>query len=216
MLVSILRPLLLKFVHEDAPPRFFGARAIGVLDLTNFKSIETVRDPAYAFLLTRRAWPARAALFSCAGRWRARAPPRQRALRDRRRAAPAAANRRARRGRFCPGSWRAYRRRAGCLRARSRDARCVDFQKDRAVELEREHQSFAVDAGAAEHAPDRHRAERREQIANEFGVHAAASRGCREKLQNSVGAFIRRLDRRPMAGSRKVRDLLGVEAFGEM
>src|SRR6516225_9112919 len=63
-----------------------------------------------ARFLAASAWPARAALLSCAGRWRARARPRRRALRDRRRAARAAANRTGRRGRSCPGFWRAYRR----------------------------------------------------------------------------------------------------------
>src|SRR5262245_13700742 len=71
-------------------------------------------------LLAALAWPARAALFSHVARWRARARPKRRADQDRRRAARASTNRRARRGRSCPGFLRAYRRRAGCLRARSR------------------------------------------------------------------------------------------------
>ena len=54
-----------------------------------------------------------------------------------------------------------------------RNAVLVDAQKYRAVEKEPEHQSFAEDAGAAEHAPDHDRAERREQVADEFGVHWA-------------------------------------------
>src|SRR6202012_3293984 len=51
-----------------------------------------------------------------------------------------------------------------------RNAVLVDAQKYRAVE----HQPLAENAGAAEHATDRDRAERREQVANEFGVHWAA------------------------------------------
>jgi hypothetical protein len=47
---------------------------------------------------------------------------------------------------------------------------------DRAVEDEREHQAVAEDAGAAEHAPHRHRTERCEKLADEFGVQAAKSR----------------------------------------
>ena len=75
--------------------------------------------PAVSPVSTACAWSASAARISCAARSRARARPRPRVLRDRRRAAPAAANTTARHGRRGRCSWRGCRRTAGCLRART-------------------------------------------------------------------------------------------------
>jgi hypothetical protein len=43
---------------------------------------------------------------------------------------------------------------------------------DRAVDDQAEHETVGENAGAAEHAPYRYRAELGEQVADEFGVHA--------------------------------------------
>jgi len=53
-----------------------------------------------------------------------------------------------------------------------RDAGLIHFEKDRAVENESEHQTFAINAGAAEHALHRHRTELREKVTDELGVQA--------------------------------------------
>jgi hypothetical protein len=53
-----------------------------------------------------------------------------------------------------------------------RDARRIDFQIDRLAHDETEHQAVDEQAGAGEHAPNGDRAERREQVAEEIGVHA--------------------------------------------
>src|SRR5689334_10939857 len=67
-------------------------------------------------------------------------------------------------------------KRLGAFALKIRNACLVHLEIDRAVEYEREHQTFAENAGAAEHAPHSHRTKRREQLADEFGVQAAALR----------------------------------------
>ncbi len=56
-----------------------------------------------------------------------------------------------------------------------RDAGLVGFEIDHVADDQPEHDAFGEQAGAAEHAPDRDRAELREQIADELGVQAGMS-----------------------------------------
>ena len=51
-----------------------------------------------------------------------------------------------------------------------RDVGLVHFEMDRAVDDQPEHEAVGENAGAAEHAPYRYRAEFGEQVADEFGV----------------------------------------------
>jgi hypothetical protein len=50
----------------------------------------------------------------------------------------------------------------------------VGFEIDHVAHHEAEHQAVGEDAGTREHAPHCHRAERREQVADEVVVHASA------------------------------------------
>ena len=121
--------------------------------------------------LTVSVWPVRAAQTSCAPQSPTRVPPKPPARRDRRRAVPASANRTSNGGRRGRGFWRGYRRTAGCLRARNPGCSFVNLEKDRAVENQPEHETVGIKPGAAEQPLHRHRAELREQVADEFGVH---------------------------------------------
>src|SRR5580704_7447696 len=66
-----------------------------------------------------------------------------------------------------------------------RDVGRVDLEIDGAVENEPEHEAFGEDAGAAEHAPNRHHSKLRKQFADELGVQAGSLRVANAGIENT-------------------------------